>query len=137
MHAAAPDAVFLPPASGISPIGETPASQRSPNLFRFNVCYWRRDCSFNSGSMLKIQRTSNADVVFTVSGRLDAGNIGELSDLLAAEPRGRTRVLDLKDVVLVDGDVVRFLSTCEADSIVLRNCPPYIRAWIAREGERS
>jgi len=87
--------------------------------------------------MLKIQRTSNADVVFTVSGRLDAGNIGELSDLLAAEPRGRTRVLDLKDVVLVDGDVVRFLSTCEADSIVLRNCPPYIRAWIAREGERS
>jgi len=87
--------------------------------------------------MLKIQRTANGDVVFAVSGRLDAGNISELSALLAAEPGGQTRVLDLKDVVLVDGDVVRFLSTCEADGIVLRNCPPYIRAWMAREGERS
>ena len=87
--------------------------------------------------MLKIQRTANDDVVFTVSGRLDARNISELSELLAAEPAGRIRVLDLKDVVLVDGDVVRFLSTCEADGIVLRNCPPYIRAWMTREGERS
>ncbi len=62
--------------------------------------------------MLKIQRTANGDVVFTVSGRLEADNISELSALLAAEQDGRTRVLDLKDVVLVDGDVVRFLCTC-------------------------
>jgi len=87
--------------------------------------------------MLKIQRTADGDVVFTVSGRLDTGNISELSALLAAELAGQTRVLDLKDVVLVDGDVVRFLSTCEADGIVLRNCPPYIRAWMTREGEQS
>ena len=86
--------------------------------------------------MLRIQRSADGDVMFTVSGRLDAGNISELSELLAAEPHGRTRVLDLKDVVLVDADVVRFLSTCEADGIVLRNCPPYIRAWITREGEQ-
>jgi len=86
--------------------------------------------------MLKIERTVNGDVVFTVSGRLDAGNISELSELLAVETDGRIRVLDLKHVVLVDGDVVRFLSTCEADRIVLRNCPPYIRAWMAREGEQ-
>ena len=87
--------------------------------------------------MLKIQRTINGDVVFTVSGRLEAHNISELSALLAAEPGGRTRVLDLKDVVLVDSDVVRFLCGCVNDSIVLRNCPPYIRAWMTREGERS
>jgi anti-anti-sigma regulatory factor len=87
--------------------------------------------------MLRIQRTADDDVVFTVSGRLDADNIGELSALLAAEPAGRIRVLDLKDVVLVDGDVVRFLRACESDSVVLRNCPPYIRAWITREGEQS
>ena len=86
--------------------------------------------------MLKIQRTVNGDVVFTVSGRLDAQNISELSAMLAAEPGGRTRVLDLKDVVLVDSDVVRFLCACANDSIELRNCPPYIRAWMAREGER-
>ncbi len=44
-------------------------------------------------------------------------------------------MLDLKDLVLVDRDVVRFLRTCETDGIVLRNCPPYIRAWIARDAE--
>jgi hypothetical protein len=87
--------------------------------------------------MLRIQRIANGDVVFMVSGRLAAHNLSELSTLLAAEQGGRTRVLDLKDLVLVDGDAVRFLRTCEADSIVLRNCPPYIRAWMAREGERS
>ena len=86
--------------------------------------------------MLKIQCTANSDVVFTVSGRLEARNINELSSLLAAEQGGRTRVLDLKDLVLVDSDAVRFLRTCEADSIVLRNCPPYIRAWMARDGEQ-
>ncbi len=87
--------------------------------------------------MLKIQRTANGDVVFTVTGRLEADNVSELSALLAAEQDGRTRVLDLKDLVLVDSDVVRFLCACVNDSIVLRNCPPYIRAWMAREGERS
>ena len=85
--------------------------------------------------MLKIQRTTNDDVVFTVVGRLEADNVSELSALLAAEQGGRTRVLDLKDLVLVNSDAVRFLRTCEADSIVLRNCPPYIRAWMARDGE--
>ena len=86
--------------------------------------------------MLRIQRTANGDVVFTVSGRLEAHTISELSTLLAAEQGGRTRVLDLKDLVLVDGDAVRFLRTCEADGIVVRNCPPYIRAWMVREGEQ-
>src|SRR5260370_7149491 len=86
--------------------------------------------------MLKIQRTANGGVVFTVSGRLEADNVSGLSALLAAEQDGRTRVLDLKDLVLVDSDVVRFLCACVNDSIVLRNCPPYIRAWMAREGER-
>ena len=87
--------------------------------------------------MLKIQRTANGDVVFTVSGRLQADNVSELSAVLAAEQDGRTRVLDLKDLVLVDSDAVRFLWACVNDSIVFRNCPPYIRAWMAREGERS
>ena len=86
--------------------------------------------------MLKIQRKANGHVVFTVSGRLESHNIGELSALLAAEQCGRTCVLDLKDLVLVDSDAVRFLRTCEADSIVLRNCPSYIRAWMARDGEQ-
>jgi hypothetical protein len=87
--------------------------------------------------MLKVQRKANGDVVFTVSGRLQADNVSELSALLAAEPRGRALVLDLKDLILVDRDAVRFLRACEANGILLRKCPPYIRTWIAREEEEE
>ena len=85
--------------------------------------------------MLKIQRTTNGDVVLTVSGRLRADNLTELSGLIEAERARPTLVLDLKDVVLVDRDIVRFLRACEDDGITLRNCPPYIRSWIEREEE--
>jgi hypothetical protein len=86
--------------------------------------------------MLKIQRHENGDVVFTLSGRLEADIVSELSPLLAAEPAGRALVLDLKDVVLVDREIVRFLRGCEGDGIALRNCPPFVREWIASEEEQ-
>ena len=86
--------------------------------------------------MLKIQRKANGDVVLTLSGRLEADSLSELSALLAAEPVGRRVVLDLKDVVLVDRDTVRFLRARERDGIALRNSPPYIRAWIARDDDQ-
>ena len=85
------------------------------------------------GQMLKIQRTMNGEVVFAVSGRLDGENIGELDTLFGTDAEDRPIVLDLKDLTLVDRDAVRFLERCEADSIKLRNCPAYIREWIARE----
>jgi len=85
--------------------------------------------------MLRIERRANGDVVFRVSGRLIADNVRELAAVLAAEAAGLTLVLDLKDVVLVDRDVVRFLRAREGNGIALRNCPPYIREWIAREEE--
>lgn len=87
--------------------------------------------------MLKIQRRANGDVVLTVSGRLDAESVGELSAALAAEPSDRTVALDLRDVVLVDRDTVRFLRVRERDGVALRNCPPYIRQWIARDDENT
>ena len=86
--------------------------------------------------MLKIQRKANGDVVLTLSGRLDADSLSELSTVLDAEPSGRALVLDLKDVVLVDRDTVRFLRARERDGIALRNSPPYIREWIAREDDQ-
>jgi anti-anti-sigma regulatory factor len=83
--------------------------------------------------MLKIQRAANGDVVFTLSGRMDAENVAELETLLGTEPKGRRIVLDLKDLTLVDRDAVSFLERCEADSVKLKNCPAYIREWITRE----
>jgi hypothetical protein len=83
--------------------------------------------------MLKIQRTANGDVLFTLSGRMDAENVAELKALLGSEAKGPRIVLDLKDLTLVDRDAVTFLERCEADSIKIKNCPPYIREWITRE----
>jgi len=86
--------------------------------------------------MLKVQRNANGEVVFTISGRLEASNLSEVSALLAAESHGRNLVLDLKDVVLVDRDAVRFLRARAENGIALRNCPAYIREWIARGEEQ-
>lgn len=66
-----------------------------------------------------------------MSGRMDAENVGELEKLFSAEASGRRIVLDLGDLTLVDQDVVNFLRNCEADGIELKNCPAYIREWIA------
>jgi len=54
-----------------------------------------------------------------LSGRLQPDNVSELSALLAAESSGRAIVLDLKDVVLADRDVIRFLRKREGDGIAL------------------
>jgi anti-anti-sigma regulatory factor len=87
--------------------------------------------------MLKISRAANGEVVFTVSGRMGAENVGELEKLFSAEASGRRIVLDLKDLTLVDQDVVSFLNRREADNITLKNCPAYIREWITRERGQS
>jgi hypothetical protein len=86
--------------------------------------------------MLRIRSSTNGDVVLTISGRLQAGNLDELSTLLGAERGQRGLVLDLKDVVMVDGHAVRFLCACERDGVVLRHCPRYVSAWMKRERDR-
>jgi anti-anti-sigma regulatory factor len=84
--------------------------------------------------LVKIQRTVDRPVVFTVSGRLDAENVIELCQLIDAEPPGAVVVLDLADLVLADRDAVRYLRECEAvERIMLRNCPAYIRIWMTAE----
>ena len=87
--------------------------------------------------MLKITRAANGEVVFTVSGRMDAENLPELKTLLSAEPSGRRITLDLKELTVVDQDAVRFLERCEIDNMQFKNCPAYVREWITRErGQR-
>ena len=82
--------------------------------------------------MLRITKTANGEVVFKLSGRMDAENVSELEELFSAEASGHI-VLDLEDLTLVDQDVVSFLRRCEAGSIQLKNCPKYIREWITGE----
>jgi hypothetical protein len=83
--------------------------------------------------MLKITWAANGEVVIKLSGRMGGENLGELEKLISAEADGRRIILDLKDLKLVDQDAVNFLRRCEAESLQLRNCPAYIRKWIAGE----
>src|SRR4029077_7794863 len=83
-------------------------------------------------ALLKIQRRMDPSLVFTVSGRVDVESVGELCHLIDAGPAGAVVVLDLTALVLADRDAVRYLRDYETgDRIVLRNCPAYIRAWMA------
>ena len=84
--------------------------------------------------MFRIQRSADENsVVFTLSGRIKAARLDELEKLLECEAGDRSLVLDLKEVKLVDRDVVSFLASCEAKGVELTNCPAYIREWIEKE----
>ncbi len=87
--------------------------------------------------MLKIQRSSNGRVVFTLSGRIEVEDVKELRELLALEAAGEPLFLDLRDVTLVNQDAIHFLSSCEEEAIRLENCPGYIREWIEQARRRS
>src|ERR1700676_1020120 len=65
--------------------------------------------------------------VFAPSGRIETPAIAELRRLFELRPDRRTIVLDLKDVTVVDREVMCFLASCEADGVTLENCAPYIR----------
>ena len=71
--------------------------------------------------------------VFILSGRIEKQAIAELERLFEHQTDYRDIVLDLKDVSLVDREVMSFLARCEADGVKLENCAPYIREWMERE----
>lgn len=87
--------------------------------------------------MLRVERSSNGEVIFRLSGRMRGENLVQLEELLKSEEKGRRITLDLKDVTLVNEDAVRFLSHCELDGIALKNCPAYIREWITKQRRGS
>ena len=69
-------------------------------------------------------------VVFRVSGRITAQELGLLEDLLRQE--SGTVAIDLKEVLLADREAVKLLAFSEDNGVELRNCPAYIREWITR-----
>jgi hypothetical protein len=83
--------------------------------------------------MLRIRRSGNGETVFTLSGRMEEDDIGELETLIGTEANGIRIALDLKDLTLVNQDAINFLERCETESITLKNCPAYIREWIRRQ----
>ena len=93
--------------------------------------------NFIETTMLRIQRSANDKVMFTLSGRIEAEHLEELQRVCSLETVDRLLVLDLKDVTLVDRDAVKYLARCEANGVRLENCPAYVREWIERESGQN
>ena len=73
--------------------------------------------------MLKIQRSSNGQVTYMLSGQIEEEDIAELEALIRSEAKGRRIFLDLKNLTLFGQDAIAFLDRCEATGITLKNCP--------------
>lgn len=87
--------------------------------------------------MLRIERSENGEVVFTLSGRMQTADIDQFQQLLIAEVSGQAVTFDLGDVTLVNQDVVTFLAHCEMNGIKLERCPLHVRNWIDQEKRRT
>jgi ABC-type transporter Mla MlaB component len=73
-------------------------------------------------------------VVLRISGRIAQDDIKVLRAAIDQEPGAMA--IDLEEVSLVDRGAVELLALSEARGVTLRNCPPYIQEWIAREREQ-
>jgi anti-anti-sigma regulatory factor len=80
---------------------------------------------------LMIQITSLEKIsIFALSGRIRGEDVTALEQLIEPVAENRNIVLDLKEVRLVDRDVVKFLAQSESHGAKLENCPLYVRDWI-------
>jgi anti-anti-sigma regulatory factor len=77
--------------------------------------------------------TRGTVTVFILSGGVDERAIAEFKRLFEGQADYHNIVLDLKDVSVVDREVVGFFVRCEADGVRLENCTSYIREWMDRE----
>ena len=85
--------------------------------------------------MFKLERSSDGErTTLRLIGRVRSEHLGEIADQMGVG--GPQVTLDLEHVTIVDVDVVRFLGACERQGTHLLDCPPYVREWISREGER-
>ena len=72
--------------------------------------------------------------VLRLSGRIRSTEVEALRTAIGDQPPGT--ILDLQDLTLVDGEVVRFLTSCEDDGMQLLHGSPYVRDRIRRERSR-
>lgn len=84
----------------------------------------------------RIERIPSGEdlVVLRVSGRIDGECVDTLRESIAGESGGLA--IDLTEVTLADHEAVRLLAISEANGVQLRNCPAYIREWVATERNR-
>ena len=72
--------------------------------------------------------------MFVLSGRIELQHLAELEAQFAGQERIIS--LDLKEVRLVDREVMDTLARWNAEGVKLENCPAYVREWIANVQNR-
>jgi hypothetical protein len=93
-------------------------------------------CGCHTTVTLKIETIpGEGRTTIKLIGRIRAQHLAELRGQI--ETSAPSIVLELREVTLVDADVVRFLSACESEGIQLQHCSAYIREWIVRERESA
>jgi hypothetical protein len=82
--------------------------------------------------MLRIEKDSDGCVTrLRLSGRIQSSCIASIR--MAMNDGCPRKLLDLREVTLVDLEVVRFLISVEDEGTELLQCPPYMREWMLRE----
>jgi hypothetical protein len=71
--------------------------------------------------------------IFILSGHIETEAMAELERMFELHADCRDIVVDLRDVSMVDREVMRFFMRCESEGVTLENCTPYIREWMTRE----
>jgi ABC-type transporter Mla MlaB component len=83
---------------------------------------------------LRIDKSNQGDAVtLSLCGRIREDQLTELEAFFNSASAGRSLILDLSNVKLVDLAAVRFLAQHEARGTTFQGCPAYIREWISRE----
>jgi hypothetical protein len=97
-------------------------------------CLHRRSVptSWSNELTLKIERDSHRGktTIFLI-GRFGSEHLEELKTQIST---GAPQiVLDLREVTIVDVDVVRFLVACKTGGARIVHCSRFIREWMVRE----
>ena len=81
---------------------------------------------------MKIERESQGGkTTIRLVGHFQSEHVGELKKQL--QHNGPLFILDLKEVTVVDVEVIRFLVESKADGAKIVHGSQYIRKWMARE----
>ena len=88
--------------------------------------------SNRGGWTLKIEKNSQGGkTTIRLIGHFQSEHVGELKKQL--QHGGPLFIFDLKEVTVVDVEVVRFFAESKADGVKMVHCSQYIRKWMARE----
>jgi hypothetical protein len=82
--------------------------------------------------MLRIEKDSGGCVTkLRLSGRIQSDQIASIRSEM--DDGCTSKILDLREVTLVDLGVIQFLISCQDAGVELVQCPAYVREWMFRE----